>query len=274
MSKFLSLLKLRNFINAGDSALEVGVNSEISTNPRFRIDAGGTHNWGAGGATATDTTLYRFAADTLKTDDAFIAAGGLTVKTIEIDTASATSGQVLSFNGTKFAPTTSSSGGVSVSDGIPSTPSSGQLWYESDSGKTFIYYDSSWVEVGGGIKGDTGPQGATGTAGTNGTNGDWTLAQTVKPITTGPYTLLTSDAGKLVCWSGSGATTFTVDTATALSVGQRIDFINLTTGILTFAASGVTLWGTPGLKTRAQYSAVSLICIISGIYILVGDLSA
>jgi hypothetical protein len=147
MAKLLNLLKLRSFSTAADSAVEVAITSD--TQPRLRVDAGGKHTWGAGGTTAGDTTLYRSAADTLKTDDAFIAAGGLTVKTIEIDPASASSGQVLQYNGTKFAPA-NSSGGATVSDSAPSSPSSGQIWFESDTGKTFVYYDSSWIEIGGG----------------------------------------------------------------------------------------------------------------------------
>lgn len=38
-------------------------------NPRFTIDADGSMNWGAGGASAVDTRLYRSAADTLRTPD-------------------------------------------------------------------------------------------------------------------------------------------------------------------------------------------------------------
>jgi len=39
-------------------------------------------------------------------------------------------------------------GGITVSDTAPSTPSVGDLWYASLTGKTYIYYDSFWVEVG------------------------------------------------------------------------------------------------------------------------------
>ena len=34
-----------------------------------------------------------------------------------------------------------------VSDTIPTGAQQGDIWYESDSGKTFVYYDSFWVEV-------------------------------------------------------------------------------------------------------------------------------
>lgn len=42
---------------------------------RYQINVGGTHTWGNG--TTTDTNLYRSAADTLKTDDAFTAGKGI-----------------------------------------------------------------------------------------------------------------------------------------------------------------------------------------------------
>lgn len=42
---------------------------------RFILDASGKHFWGAGGTTNPDVTLYRSAADVLKTDDTFLAAG-------------------------------------------------------------------------------------------------------------------------------------------------------------------------------------------------------
>lgn len=48
-----------------------------------------------------------------------------------------------------------------VSDTLPSSPVSGMFWYESDTGKTFVYYDSYWVEVGG----QGGPQGPAGSGG-------------------------------------------------------------------------------------------------------------
>jgi hypothetical protein len=55
---------------------------------------------------------------------------------------------VLKYNGTKFAPSTGAS--VTISDTAPTspTPQAGDQWYESDTGRTFIYYDSVWVEIG------------------------------------------------------------------------------------------------------------------------------
>ena len=52
-------------------------------------------------------------------------------------------------------------GGATISDTPPSSPVTGQIWYESDTGKTFVYYDSFWIE----IVGSTGAQGPTGASG-------------------------------------------------------------------------------------------------------------
>jgi hypothetical protein len=52
-------------------------------------------------------------------------------------------------------------GGASVSSSAPSSPTTGSLWFDSDDGKTYVYYDSFWVEIGGnplGVTiGDTAP---------------------------------------------------------------------------------------------------------------------
>ena len=112
----------------------------------------------------------------------------LFVKGVEIDPAGAASDQVLKFNGTKFVPGTASTVGsiddlsdvaitspstnqiltyngtlwtnasatsasISIADTPPASPSVGAFWFESDTGKTFIYYDSAWVEMIGGGSG-------------------------------------------------------------------------------------------------------------------------
>jgi hypothetical protein len=50
---------------------------------------------------------------------------------------------------TEFVQTALASGGsITVSDTAPPTPESGNLWFDSSTGVTYIYYDSYWVEVG------------------------------------------------------------------------------------------------------------------------------
>ena len=44
---------------------------------------------------------------------------------------------------------------MAISDTPPVSPTTGQLWFESDTGLTYIYYDASWVEIGAGSSYDT-----------------------------------------------------------------------------------------------------------------------
>jgi hypothetical protein len=39
-------------------------------------------------------------------------------------------------------------GGATVSDTAPGSPVAGQVWFESDTAATYVYYDSHWVEIG------------------------------------------------------------------------------------------------------------------------------
>jgi hypothetical protein len=59
-----------------------------------------------------------------------------------------------------------------------------------------------------------------------------------------------------------------------LTVGQRIDIIQLGAGQTTVVASAVTINATPGLKLRAQYSVATLICTAANVYLLAGDIIA
>lgn len=55
----------------------------------------------------------------------------------------------------------SSGASVTISDTAPSGAGVGDIWYESDTGKMFVYYDSFWVEATG-VNGINGTNGATG----------------------------------------------------------------------------------------------------------------
>lgn len=85
------------------------------------------------------------------------------------------------------------------------------------------------------------------------------------------YTIQATDASRLIVSTGSA---ITVTIANVLTTGQRIDFLQDGTGQITFAAgSGVTIQSKGSkLKTAAQESAASIICIASGQYRLIGDL--
>ena len=109
---------------------------------------------------------------------------------------------------------------------------------------------------------------------TGGAQGQWDTAQTFNAQTGTSYSLLASDAGKLVTLTNASAITLTVPSGLGLATGQRIDLAQLGAGQVTVAASGTTVNATPGLKLRAQYSAASLIVTGTNTFLLVGDLSA
>jgi hypothetical protein len=86
------------------------------------------------------------------------------------------------------------------------------------------------------------------------------------------YTIQATDNNKYIVSTGSAVT---VTIANVLTAGQRIDFLQDGTGQITFAAgSGVTLQSKGSkLKTAAQESAASVLCVASGQYRLIGDLA-
>lgn len=38
---------------------------------------------------------------------------------------------------------------MTVSDTVPASPIVGDMWFESDTGRTFLYYDAHWIEISG-----------------------------------------------------------------------------------------------------------------------------
>lgn len=113
-----------------------------------------------------------------------------------------------------------------------------------------------------------------GVAGPAGVDGSWATTQTLRNEITTTITAISSDLGKLVTSLANTPVNVVIDSSLGLTTGQRIDFLQIGTGQVTFVASGVTLNATPGLKLRARYSAATLVCLTSNTYVLVGDLSA
>ena len=66
----------------------------------------------------------------------------------DVNTTSVTSGQVLAYSSGTWLPTTiSSGGGVTVSATAP-TGITGAMWFNTNYGRMYVYYDSFWVEAG------------------------------------------------------------------------------------------------------------------------------
>jgi len=96
------------FASASSEAFSARVDED--SNPRIRIDAGGRITWSSGAASG-DVILERSAADTLSlgSGDTF-KTPVIYVDNIEIDPTGATTGQVLKFDGVKFAPAADATG--------------------------------------------------------------------------------------------------------------------------------------------------------------------
>ena len=150
--KFTVPITVKQLASAGSDAVTVYVDQD--TYSRLKVEAGGRLTWGSG-ASAGDVNLYRDGVDVLKTDDTF-KTPTLFVDNIEIDPTGAVTNDVLVYNGSKFTAASVALGGggggggasVTISDTPPASPTAGNLWFESDTTKTYIRYNSSWVEVG------------------------------------------------------------------------------------------------------------------------------
>jgi hypothetical protein len=94
---------------------------------------------------------------------------------------------------------------------------------------------------------------------------------------TASYTLVLLDDGKIVEMGVATANVLTVPTnaSVAFPIGTRIDIIQTGAGQTTITASGgVTINGTPGLKTRVQWSLVTLIKRATDTWLVSGDSAA
>lgn len=65
----------------------------------------------------------------------------------DVDTPNPTVGQFLKWNGTYWVADTIV-GGATTSSSAPSSPTTGQMWFDTDDARTYVYYDGFWVEVG------------------------------------------------------------------------------------------------------------------------------
>lgn len=215
--KFTVPVTIKNLSSAGSDGLTVFLDQESFA--RLKVEAGGRITWGPGSG-AGDTNLYRDEASVLKTDDTFKSAG-LYVSGTQIDPTGAVVGDALVFNGTKFVSASVAGGGggnasLTVSDTPPVGATEGDLWFESDTGKTFVYYDSFWVELGAGgsISGDFNPL---------------SVASNIVPTTTNTYTLGTTTKRWADIYLGPGTLNITdnmLGTNAGLTVSNGVLKIN------------------------------------------------
>jgi hypothetical protein len=70
--------------------------------------------------------------------------------------------------------TGSGNANITLSDTAPTGASEGTIWFDTVSGKTYIYYENSWVDTNPSSIGPTGPAGITGPTGSTGPTGPGT----------------------------------------------------------------------------------------------------
>ena len=87
---------------------------------------------------------------------------------------------------------------------------------------------------------------------------------------TAAYTLAVGDRGETI--TADGTFTLTAPSAT-FSAGDRVDVVNIGTGVITFAGSGVTVNSKDAALTiDTQYSAASILFLSSSTAVLIGDI--
>ena len=122
----------------------------------------------------------------------------------------------------------------------------GMLTYLEDSSKYTSYDGAAWVDF---IQ----------------------APSTIVTAKTSAYTLLATDKSNLI--TASGTFTITIPSAT-FSAGDRVDFINIGTGIITFAGSGVTVNSVDAALTiDTQWIGATFVFTSASAGILIGKLA-
>lgn len=91
------------------------------------------------------------------------------------------------------------------------------------------------------------------------------------------YTLVLTDAGKMVTLTNASAITLTIPTnaSVAFPVNTRIDLLQYGAGQVTVAGAGVTINSSSSkVKLTGQYSGASLWKKATDTWVLIGDISA
>jgi len=108
---------------------------------------------------------------------------------------------------------------------------------------------------------------------TDGSTLSWSPINIAINAKTDNYTLIASDAGKLITMTSSSNKTITVPNG-IFAVGQQIAIAGLGTGVVTIDSDGTSvIYSTPGTLLRTQYSTAALVCIATNTFLLLGDLA-
>jgi hypothetical protein len=103
---------------------------------------------------------------------------------------------------------------------------------------------------------------------------------TLTASTANAYTVATDDRYKVLSFTSGSAVTVTIGTATAFQAGERIDILQDGAGVVSVTAesTAVTLAGRGTAGTAytigQQYDAVSIVCVGTNSYRIIGNATA
>jgi len=250
------------------ATISIGQSVATSANPTF---AGATLDAVQVGITAAgeiDTSSGNLTIDsaggTVTVDDNLVVSGNLTVSgtTTTINTATlSVADNVVTLNSDFTTGDPTENAGIEVLRGGSSTVAirwneTSDKWEATTDGTTY---------------------GNVVTTADSGTVSAGMIADVLFSAQTANYTLALSDKNKVVEMSNASATTLTIaaDNSVNFPTGSQITILQTGAGQVTIAgASGVTVNATPGLKVRAQYSAVVALKRAANTWVVTGDLSA
>jgi len=180
-----------------------------------------------------------------------------------------------------------SSTGFTYASSAPSTPTVGDRWIDSDTGKEYVYVNdgssSQWIEP----VSSNGLVGITYTSSTNtitfGVTGEFTGPVTsdggfrissgaINAQTGTTYSLLSTDNGKIITMNNGSSSIVTIPSG--LPVGYNTTVIQLGVGQVGFTGSGTTINSAEGkLNIANRYSAANIISYTTNTFILAGGLT-
>lgn len=189
-----------------------------------------------------------------------------------------TDSTLYSYTGTAWAAAGGGgSASITVSDTAPASPTTGAIWFKSDTAQTFVYYDSSWVEIG------VGPQGPAGQATINRwkkvmSGGETSLSGNDDNGVSLSYTAqkeqLYLNGTLLVRGSDYTATTGTTITGlSALGAGDVVEIISFGEFVLNSGISVNTIDAKGDLLAGTAADTIARLAVGTNGYVLTADSS-